>query len=70
MTWADMLSDEASVSRQYDASECCADVHVVLDRRKESPQPFIRGSVRKITSKDLMSTCQVVKQAKMLGGKP
>ena len=28
-------------------------VHVVLNRRKESLQPFIRGGVRKIASEDL-----------------
>lgn len=29
------------------------DVHVVLNRRKERLQPFIRGRVRKIASKNL-----------------
>ena len=28
-------------------------VHVVLNRRKESLQPFIRGGIRKIASEDL-----------------
>ena len=29
------------------------DLHVVLNRREERLQPFIRGGIRKVTGKDL-----------------
>ena len=31
-------------------------LHVILNRRKESLQPFIRGGVRKVASEDLFKT--------------
>jgi hypothetical protein len=50
MTWAERLQwfEKTRMSKNRGR-----DAHVVLNGRKESLQPFIRGGIRKISSKDL-----------------
>ena len=53
MTWAEMLAGHTHEYTSVDGATATRDSHVVLNRREERLQPFIRGGVRKIAGKDL-----------------
>ena len=53
MTWAEMLVGHTDEYTSEDGATATGDSHVVLNRREERLQPFIRGRVRKVAGEDL-----------------